>query len=102
MNGAQIPLAELADIGPASRVAEIGRDLGAGGAIVVECAEKIVVPGLVDVHVHLREPGYEYKEDIASGTRAAARTGACAAARSRRLRTDRRSASLARSAVAVA
>ena len=36
---------------------------------------KIVVPGLVDIHVHLREPGYETKEDIASGTRAAAHGG---------------------------
>src|SRR5262249_45624368 len=33
------------------------------------------VPGLVDLHVHLREPGHEYKEDIASGTRAAAAGG---------------------------
>ena len=36
---------------------------------------KIAVPGLVDVHVHLREPGFEQKEDIASGTRAAAHGG---------------------------
>ena len=36
---------------------------------------KIVVPGLVDMHVHLREPGQEQKEDIASGTRAAAKGG---------------------------
>lgn len=34
-----------------------------------------VVPGLIDMHVHLREPGQEYKEDIASGTRAAAAGG---------------------------
>jgi dihydroorotase len=36
---------------------------------------KVLVPGLVDVHVHLRDPGQEYKEDIASGGRAAARGG---------------------------
>ena len=35
----------------------------------------LVVPGLVDVHVHLREPGFSYKETIASGTGAAARSG---------------------------
>mgnify|MGYP000125754915 CR=1 FL=1 len=35
----------------------------------------LVVPGLVDVHVHLREPGFSYKETIASGTEAAARSG---------------------------
>lgn len=62
-------------------IAEIGDDLSAPkGATVIECAEKIVVPGLVDVHVHLREPGYEYKEDIASGTRAAAHGGFTAVA----------------------
>ncbi len=38
------------------------------------------MPGLVDVHVHLREPGYEYKEDIESGTRAAAHGGFTAVA----------------------
>lgn len=41
----------------------------------LDAAGLIVAPGLVDMHVHLREPGYEYKEDIASGTRAAARGG---------------------------
>jgi len=57
------------------RIAEIGTDLSAKGATVVECAEKVVVPGLVDVHTHLREPGREDKETIASGTRAAAHGG---------------------------
>ena len=35
----------------------------------------MVAPGLIDLHVHLREPGHEYKEDIASGTAAAAAGG---------------------------
>ncbi len=39
---------------------------------IIDAAGKIVCPGFIDMHVHLREPGYEYKEDIASGTRAAA------------------------------
>jgi len=39
-----------------------------------------VVPGLIDIHVHLRQPGHEYKEDIASGTRAAAAGGFCCVA----------------------
>jgi dihydroorotase len=57
-------------------IAAIGKDLEAPkGTTVLECAEKIVLPGLVDAHVHLREPGYEYKEDIESGTRAAAHGG---------------------------
>lgn len=41
---------------------------------------KWIVPGLIDMHVHLREPGQEYKEDIASGTRAAAAGGFTAVA----------------------
>lgn len=43
-------------------------------ADVVDCSGKIVAPGLIDLHVHLRVPGQEYKEDVASGT-AAARNG---------------------------
>lgn len=57
------------------RIVEIGEDLSIPKGITIECAEKIVVPGLVDVHAHLREPGYEYKEDVESGTRAAAHGG---------------------------
>ena len=56
-------------------IAEIGQDLTIPKGVTIECAEKIVVPGLVDVHTHLREPGFEYKEDVASGTRAAAHGG---------------------------
>lgn len=63
------------------RIVELGKDLVLPKGIKRDLKGKIVVPGLVDVHVHLREPGYEYKEDIASGTRAAAHggfTGVCA------------------------
>lgn len=45
------------------------------GARVVECAGLVVAPGLIDVHVHLREPGEEHKETIATGARAAAAGG---------------------------
>ena len=45
------------------------------GARVIELDHGMVFPGFVDVHVHLREPGFSYKETIASGTRAAARGG---------------------------
>lgn len=45
------------------------------GCRVVEAAGKVASPGFIDIHCHLREPGYEYKETIAAGTRAAARGG---------------------------
>jgi dihydroorotase len=45
------------------------------GTTVLDAAGKIVCPGFIDMHVHLREPGYEYKETVASGTRAAAAGG---------------------------
>jgi dihydroorotase len=45
------------------------------GARVIDASGKIVTPGFVDLHVHFREPGHEYKEDIASGARAAAAGG---------------------------
>jgi dihydroorotase len=45
---------------------------------IIDASGKLVVPGLIDMHVHLREPGHEYKETIESGCRAAARGGFCA------------------------
>ncbi len=45
------------------------------GAEVIDCAEKILLPGLFDMHVHLREPGREDEETIATGARAAVRGG---------------------------
>lgn len=57
------------------RIVEIGEDLSIPKGQTIECAEKIVVPGLVDLHTHLREPGREDKETVASGTRAAAHGG---------------------------
>jgi len=57
-------------------VKEIGKGLSAPvGAETIDAAGKLVVPGLIDMHVHLRDPGLEYKEDIVSGTRAAAAGG---------------------------
>ena len=62
------------------RVARVGAGLKASGAQVVECAGLVVAPGFLDMHVHLREPGQEYKETIASGTRAAVAGGFTAVA----------------------
>ena len=58
------------------RVTRIGRGLRAPAASrEIHCKGLLVTPGFVDLHTHLREPGQEYKEDIASGTRAAAAGG---------------------------
>jgi len=57
------------------KIAAIGKDLDAQGAEIIDADGKIVTPGLVDIHVHLRDPGLEYKEDIASGTLSAVTGG---------------------------
>ncbi len=61
------------------RVAELrpagSAKAGRAGATVIDVTGKIVCPGFVDMHVHLREPGHEHKESIETGTRAAAAGG---------------------------
>ena len=61
-------------------ITAVGTDLKLEKGETVDCTEKVILPGLADVHVHLREPGQEYKETIASGTRAAAHGGFTAVA----------------------
>ncbi len=55
-------------------IAEIGTGLQTSGE-TIDCAGSLVGPGLVDIHVHFREPGQEWKEDIGSGSAAAAAGG---------------------------
>jgi dihydroorotase len=63
------------------RIQKVGRALKApAGAELIDATGKVVCPGFIDMHVHLREPGFEYKETIASGTRAAAAGGFTAVA----------------------
>lgn len=57
------------------KIIQIGSDINVTDAEVFPAAGLVVAPGFVDMHVHLREPGLEAKEDIASGTRAAAAGG---------------------------
>ena len=56
-------------------VAKVDEKIAAKGADVVDAAGLVVAPGFVDLHAHLREPGFEYKETIETGTRAAAAGG---------------------------
>jgi dihydroorotase len=68
------PVDQAADVRIANgRIVEIGR--GLVGGRIIDVKDLWVVPGLIDLHVHLREPGQEYKEDIETGTRAAAAGG---------------------------
>ena len=56
-------------------IVSVARGLDAAGAAVIDLHHAAVFPGFVDVHVHLREPGFSYKETIRTGTLSAARGG---------------------------
>ncbi len=70
--GTDGPLDVLVDGG---RIAAVGAGLPAAADRTVDARGLVVVPGLIDMHVHLREPGHEAKETIATGARAAVRGG---------------------------
>lgn len=57
------------------RVVRIGNSISAEDAVLINAGGMLVFPGLVDMHVHLREPGFEHKETIKSGTKSAAAGG---------------------------
>ena len=74
--GARILGADSADVLVRDgRIAEVGAGLSAAGARVIDADGLVALPGLVDLHTHLREPGYEASETVLSGTRAAAAGG---------------------------
>jgi dihydroorotase len=57
------------------KIVKVGAGLPSTGGEILDAGGMIVAPGFIDLHCHLREPGEEYKETIATGTRAAARGG---------------------------
>jgi len=57
------------------KISKIGKDLSANGATIIDATNLTVMPGMIDMHCHLREPGQEYKEDIESGLKAAVKGG---------------------------
>jgi dihydroorotase len=57
------------------KVGEVGPNLDPSGARAIDVGGLVVAPGLIDVHVHLREPGFEAKETVETGTAAAAAGG---------------------------
>ena len=76
IKGASVTGGEPADIHVRDGViAAVGHDLDAPGAAVLDASGLIALPGLVDLHTHLREPGREDAETVETGTRAAALGG---------------------------
>ena len=72
----QIDLDDICDILVRDgKIVEVGHNLVMEKGIERDLSGKILVPGLIDIHVHLREPGYEPKAEIATETRAAAKGG---------------------------
>ena len=65
----------LIEDGKIREIGEVGDQLPLGKPQVIDAGGKVVAPGFVDIHAHLRVPGFEYKEDLASGTAAAAAGG---------------------------
>jgi dihydroorotase len=76
ITGATLPDGSRADLRIADgRIAERGTGLNTAGATVVDAAGLVALPGLVDLHTHLREPGFEQSETVLTGTQAAAAGG---------------------------
>ena len=58
-----------------NKISKVAKDIRVSADMIIDATDKIVAPGIVDMHVHLREPGREDKETVASATAAAAKGG---------------------------
>lgn len=78
----QVSLDEVQDVLIVDgKIAAVGCDLDVPeGCEVKDCSGLELIPGMLDMHTHFRDPGFEYKEDIATGSRAAAKGGFTAVA----------------------
>lgn len=57
------------------KISKIGKDLEEKADIVIDCKELYIMPGMIDMHCHLREPGFEHKETIETGAKSAVKGG---------------------------
>ncbi len=57
------------------KIAQVGKNIKANGAKTIDCKGKLVFPGLIDMHTHLRQPGREDEETVLTGSRAALKGG---------------------------
>ena len=76
IKGARIEGGAAADIlTDGTRIVEVGPHVSSAGATIIEADGLVALPGLVDLHTHLREPGFEQSETVLTGTQAAAAGG---------------------------
>jgi dihydroorotase len=76
IQGATLPNGTVADIAiEGDKITSVGTDLSADGASVIDAKGLVAMPGLVDLHTHLREPGFEQSETILTGSQSAAAGG---------------------------
>ena len=57
------------------KIKEIAKDINTNANSIIDCSGLYIMPGMIDIHCHLREPGFEYKETIETGSKSAVAGG---------------------------